>query len=109
MSKLSEGLDGVLGPLFEKKDQAAAEAALLKYLKDNDVTGDNRLRLLAEGRVLILINCRPGDHNAVVKMLDDLLKDEKDSPAVKELKELRERVIKVRDAETAQGNGKATK
>jgi hypothetical protein len=39
-------------------------------------------------------------------MLDELLKDQADSPAVKELKELRDRVVKVRDAETAQGKGK---
>jgi len=38
--------------------------------------------------------------------LDDLLKDQADSPTVKELKELRERVVKVRDTETAQGKAK---
>ena len=68
--------------------------------------GDLRLRLTAQSRVGMLINCHPGDHNAVIKMLDDLLKDQADSPTVKELKELRERVVKVRDTETAQGKTK---
>lgn len=106
VEELSQGLEAILDPLLEKKDEAAAEAALQKFLKDKDVKGDLRLRLTAQSRVGMLINCHPGDHNAVIKMLDDLLKDQADSPTVKELKELRERVVKVRDTETAQGKAK---
>jgi thioredoxin-related protein len=106
MEQMNQDLEKILEPLIVKKDEAGAEAALQKFIKEKDVKGDMRLRILAESRVGILINCRPGDHAAVIKMLDELLKDQTDSPAVKELKELRDRVVKVRDAETAQGKGK---
>jgi len=93
---LTDALSAQLDPLLEKKDLAGAEVVLAKFIKDRNVTGELRLSLL-KARVQIVALCKPGDHEAVIKVIDEVLVESKDSSTLEELKELRVRVVAVRD------------
>ena len=93
---LTDALSAQLDPLLEKKDLAGAEVVLAKFIKDRNVTGELRLSLL-KARAQIVAMCKPGDHEAVIKVIDEVLAESKDSSTLEELKELRVRVVAVRD------------
>lgn len=99
---LGEKLDNVIGPLLEKKDVAGAEAALAKFIQDNQLTGETALRLDFNARMGIIINNQPGDHAAALKLVDATLAKGATGDFAEELKGLRERVVKVRDQQAGQ-------
>jgi len=96
-SELNEALDGVIGPFIDKKDYAGAEAALAKFMKDKGVTGEAATRMNFNARMGIAMASKPGDHEAVIKLIDATLAKDSKSDFAAELKGLRERVEKVRD------------
>jgi len=96
-AELNEALDGVIGPFIEKKDIAGAEKALAKFMKDKGVTGEAATRMNFNARMGITMAAKPGDHEAVIKLIDATLATDSKSDFATELKGLRERVEKVRD------------
>ncbi len=94
---LGEALDGLIGPFIEKKDAAGAEAALVKFIKDKGLTGEAAVRLSFNARMGITMATKPGDHDAVLKLIDAALAADAKSAFAEELKGLRERVVNVRD------------
>ena len=59
-------------------------------------------------RVGITAECKPGDHDAVLKVVDEVATLTKSKDVLAEIAELRERVVKVRDqdAERKKAQGK---
>ncbi len=96
-AELNEALDGVIGPFIEKKDTAGAEAALAKFIKEKGVTGEAATRMNFNARMGITMATKPGDHEAVIKLIDATLATDSKSDFATELKGLRERVVQVRD------------
>ena len=96
-AELNEALDGVIGPFIEKKDVAGAEAALAKFIKEKGVTGEAATRMNFNARMGITMATKPGDHEAVIKLIDATLATDSKSDFATELKGLRERVVQVRD------------
>lgn len=96
-AELNEALDGVIGPFIEKKDVAGAEAALAKFIKEKGVTGEAATRMNFNARMGITMATKPGDHEAVIKLIDAVLATDSKSDFATELKGLRERVVQVRD------------
>ena len=94
---LGEALDNILGPLLEKKDAAGAEAALAKFIQDKQLSGETALRMDFNARMGITMATKPGDHDAVLKLIDAALAKDSKSAFAEELKGLRERVLAVRD------------
>ena len=94
---LGEALDNVIGPLLEKKDAAGAEAAVAKFIQDNKLTGEIAQRMDFNARMGIIMATKPGDHDAVLKLIDATLAKDSKSAFAEDLKGLRERVIAVRD------------
>jgi len=83
-----EEIEKLLLPHLEKKDSAAAEAALAKFIKEKDLKGAVRLDLVVNARVAIVQECKPGDSAALLKVLDEVIAE---SPAgLEELAELKE-------------------
>jgi thioredoxin-related protein len=83
-----EEIEKLLTPHLEKKDSAAAEAALAKFIKDKDIKGAARLDLVVNARVAIVQECKPGDQAALLKVLDQIIAE---TPAsVEELAEVKE-------------------
>jgi thioredoxin-related protein len=81
-------IEKLLTPHLEKKDSAAAEAALAKFIKDKDIKGAARLDLVVNARVAIVQECKPGDQAALLKVLDQIIAE---TPAsVEELAEVKE-------------------
>ena len=96
-AELNEALDGVIGPFIEKKDVAGAEKALAKFIKDKGVTGADAIRMNFNARMGITMATKPGDHEAVLKLIDATLATDSKSDFAGELKGLRERVVNARD------------
>ena len=86
-----EELEKLLAPHLEKKDLAAAEAAITKFLKEKAVSGAARVTLAANARIGSVQVCKPGDSAAVLKVLDEIIAD---NPAdlTGELKQFRAQV-----------------
>jgi thioredoxin-related protein len=83
-----EEIEKLILPHLEKKDSAAAEAALAKFIKDKDLKGAVRLDLVVNARVAIVQECKPGDNAALLKVLDEVIAE---TPAgLEELAELKE-------------------
>jgi thioredoxin-related protein len=81
-------IEKLLTPHLEKKDSAAAEAALAKFIKEKDLKGAARLDLVVNARVAIVQECKPGDQAALLKALDQIIAE---TPAsVEELAEVKE-------------------
>ena len=78
-------LETILTPYFEKKDLAAGEAALAQFIKAKALSGAAKLNLTINARVSLAQACKPGDHAAVLKVLDEVIAE---TPA--DLKELAE-------------------
>ncbi len=83
-----EELSGIIGPLMEKKDQAAAEAAVAKFIQDKGVTGAAKLNLTVNARIGIIQACKPGDPAALLKVLDDIIASTPET--VKELADIKQ-------------------
>ena len=93
-----EELEKLITPLLEKKDLAAAEAAIAKFIKDKALTGAAKVTLSVNARVGSVQACKPGDHTAVLKVLDEIIAD---NPAdlTSELKEFRAQVAAAKAAD----------
>jgi thioredoxin-related protein len=91
-----EELEKLITPLLEKKDLAAAEAAIAKFIKDKAVTGAAKVTLSVNARVGSVQACKPGNHSALLKVLDEIIAD---NPAdlTDELKQFRAAVAAARD------------
>jgi hypothetical protein len=91
-----EELEKLITPLLEKKDLAAAEAAIAKFIKDKAVTGAAKVTLSVNARVGSVQACKPGNHSALLKVLDEIIAD---NPAdlTDELKQFRAQVAAARD------------
>jgi len=87
-----EELEMLLTPLLEKKDLAAAEAAIAKFVGGKkNLVGAAKVTLVVNARVGSVQACKPGDHAAVLKVLDEIIAD---NPAefTGELKQFRAQV-----------------
>ncbi len=94
-----EEIGGIIGPLVEKKDLAGAEAALSKFINDKKVTGSAKFTLNLNARVGIVQGCKPGDHAALLKVLDEIIAE---TPAdVKELGDVKQFRTQVAAAQAA--------
>ena len=93
-----EELEKLITPLLEKKDLAATEAAIAKFIKDKAVTGAAKVTLSVNARVGSVQTCKPGDHVAVLKVLDEVIAD---NPAdlTGELKQFRAQVAAAQAAD----------
>ena len=93
-----EELEKLITPHLEKKDLAAAESAIAKFIKDKAVTGAAKVTLSVNARVGSVQACKPGDHAAVLKVLDEVIAD---NPAdlTGELKQFRAQVAAAQAAD----------
>ena len=93
-----EELEKLITPHLEKKDLAAAESAIAKFIKDKAVTGAAKVTLSVNARVGSVQTCKPGDHAAVLKVLDEVIAD---NPAdlTGELKQFRAQVAAAQAAD----------
>ena len=91
-------LETIITPHLEKKDLAAAEAAIAKFLQEKKVTGAAKVTLSVNARVGSVQVCKPGDHAAVLKVLDEVIAD---NPAdlTGELKQFRAQVAAAQAAD----------
>jgi thiol-disulfide isomerase/thioredoxin len=98
LSGYGKALEALITPHLEKKDLAAAEAAIAKFIKDKAVTGAAKVTLSVNARVGSVQACNPGDHAAVLKVLDEIIAD---NPAdlTSELKEFRAQVAAAQAAD----------
>jgi thioredoxin-related protein len=98
--ELGEELEKILDPFLSKKDLAGAEGAIVKFVKAKDVQGELRLTLLINARISSAQACKPGDHGAVIKAIDEILAE---TPAgtsgLDELKKFRAQVAAVQAAD----------
>ena len=93
-----EELEKLITPLLEKKDLAAAEAAIAKFIKDKAVTGAAKVTLSVNARVGSVQACKPGDHTAVLKVLDEIIADNS-AELTGELKQFRAQVAAAQAAD----------
>ena len=93
-----EELEKLITPHLEKKDLAAAESAIAKFIKDKAVTGAAKVTLSANARIGSVQACKPGDQAAVLKVLDEVIAD---NPAdlTGELKQFRAQVAAAQSAD----------
>jgi thioredoxin-related protein len=86
-----EELEKLITPHLEKKDLASAEAAIAKFIKEKGVTGVAKVTLSVNARVGSVQACKPGDHAAILTVLDEIIAD---NPAelTGELKQFRAQV-----------------
>ena len=81
-------LETILTPFFEKKDLAGGEAALAQFIKAKSLTGAAKFSLTINARISLTQACKPGDHDAVLKVLDEIIAE---TPAdMKELADLKQ-------------------
>ena len=106
VERLGDGPHGRLGR--GRLVLAGAEAAMNKYFKEKRLEGDLLVRMTLNVRVGITAECKPGDHDAVLKVLDEVATLTKSKDVLADIAELRERVVKVRDmdAERKKAQGK---
>ena len=96
-----EELEQIITPHLEKKDLAAAEAAIAKFIGEKkNLVGAARVTLAVNARVGSVQACKPGDHAAVLKVLDEVIAD---NPAefTGELKQFRAQVAAAQAADKA--------
>jgi hypothetical protein len=68
-----------------------------KFFKEKGLTGDFLVRMTLNVRVGITAECKPGDHDAVLKVVDEVATLTTSKEVLAEIADLRERVLKVRD------------
>lgn len=95
--EIEEQLGPVLEPSLSKKDLAGAEAAMKQFFKAKGLEGDLLVRMTLNVRVGITAECKPGDHDAVLKVVDEIAGMTQSKEVLAEIASLRERVVKVRD------------
>lgn len=95
--EIEEQLGPVLEPTLSKKDLAGAEAAMKQFFKAKGLEGDLLVRMTLNVRVGITAECKPGDHDAVLKVVDEIASMTQSKEVLAEIASLRERVVKVRD------------
>jgi thioredoxin-related protein len=95
--EIEEQLGPVLEPTLSKKDLAGAEAAMKQFFKAKGLEGDLLVRMTLNVRVGITAECKSGDHDAVLKVVDEIAGMTKSKEVLAEIASLRERVVKVRD------------
>lgn len=95
--EIEEQLGPVLEPTLSKKDLAGAEAAMKQFFKAKGLEGDLLVRMTLNVRVGITAECKPGDHDAVLKVVDEIAGMTQSKEVLAEIASLRERVVKVRD------------
>ena len=89
-------------PFFEKKDLAGGEAAIAQFAKAKALSGSAKLNLTINARVSLTQACKPGDHAAVLKVLDEIIAE---TPAdVKELADVKQFRAQVAAAAAAKAN-----
>ena len=96
-----EELEKIITPHLEKKDLAAAEAAIAKFIGEKkNLVGAAKVTLAVNARVGSVQVCKPGDHAAVLKVLDEIIAD---NPAefTGELKQFRAQVAAAQAADKA--------
>ena len=88
-----DDLEKLITPLLEKKDLAAAEAAIAKFIGEKKGLGDNaKYTLLLNARVGSVQACKPGDHAALLTVLDELIESAKDWDGLPAFKQFRAQV-----------------
>ena len=80
-------LEAIVTPFFEKKDLAGGEAAIAQFIKAKSLAGSAKLELTVNARVSLIQACKPGEHAAVLKVLDEIIAET--SADIKELVELK--------------------
>ena len=80
-------LEAIVTPFFEKKDLAGGEAAIAQFVKAKSLAGSAKLELTVNARVSLTQACKPGEHAAVLKVLDEIIAET--SADIKELVELK--------------------
>ncbi len=90
--ELGDKVEEAIAAAVEKKDLAAAEAAIEKVLKEAGAKGELRINILARYRIGVIARCRPGDFPALLKATDEIIAEAGDSPLVPRLKAMRERI-----------------
>jgi thioredoxin-related protein len=95
-----EELEKLITPHLEKKDLAAAEAAIAKFIGEKKGLGDNaKYTLLLNARVGSVQACKPGDHAAILKVLDELIETAKDWDGIPAFKQFRAQVAAAQAAD----------
>ena len=93
-----EELEKLITPHLEKKDLASAEAAIAKFIGEKKGLGDNaKYTLLLNARVGVVQACKPGDHAALLKVLDELIAMAKDWDGLPAFKDFRAQVAAAKD------------
>lgn len=91
-------LETLLTPLLEKKDLVAAEAAIAKFVGEKkNLVGAAKVDLVVNARVGSVQACKPGDHSAVLKVLDEIIA-ENPAELTGELKQFRAQVAAAQSA-----------
>ena len=94
-------LEKIIAPHLEKKDLAAAEAAIAAFMKEKkNLVGAAKVTLSVNARVGSVQACKPGDHAAVLKVIDEIIA-ENPAELTAELKEFRAQVAAAQAAEKA--------
>lgn len=90
---LGEELEKILDPLLAKKDLTAANAAITQFIKDKDLKGGARATLEAGARIGSAQACKPGDHAATLKAIDEVIAAAGDWSGLDDLKKFRAQVV----------------
>ena len=79
-------------------DLAGGEAAIAQFAKAKALAGAAKLNLVINARISLVHACKPGDHAAVLKVLDEIIAD---NPAelTGELKQFRAQVAAAQAAD----------
>ena len=77
---------------------AGGEAAIAQFTKAKALSGSAKLNLVINARISLVHACKPGDHAAVLKVLDEIIAD---NPAelTGELKQFRAQVAAAQAAD----------
>ena len=87
-----EELETLLTPHLEKKDLAAAEAAIARFFKGKTLGDNAKFTLLINARVSSVQACKPGDAAAVLKVLDEIIASAGDWSGLAGLKDFRAQI-----------------
>jgi hypothetical protein len=92
----------------EKEGLAVAVAMMNRFFKETGVTEDDLVRMTVDVRVGISSDCRTGDRDAVLKVVDEVATLTKSKEVLAEIADHRVRVPKVsdQDAERKKTQGK---
>jgi thioredoxin-related protein len=66
-------LENLLTSFFEKRDLAGGEAAIAQFVKAKSLDGSVRVNVTLGVHISLVRQCKPGDHAAVLKVLDETI------------------------------------